>query len=502
MHLLTIFKVFTVFSKKGSYMYRILGFVLMLIISVYSAGSRFTDSLTLVAIKNLNPHCDFSTWEDTSILDFWDGVTIADNRIKTLNIQNKGISSLPKEIDYLTELQSFYLNSNSLTTLPETFGNLDSLYHLDLNNNELEELPESFGQISIVKLNLSNNQLTKLPSNFDSIAIKQSFFRFVDLSNNRLESLPFSFGRNFHNLKRLDLSNNNLRELPGSFNNLKRISTLKLAQNNLSLVPNAMLKFNDLDTLDLSGNQIDFIEDTLFLGKKIRYLNLSSNQLTEIPQTVRNLFDLEYLNLANNRIAQLPQYIGGAEIQKLILDNNLFIEVPEAIKNMRALSYLSLKNNQLATVYSFVGDLLELDTLILANNTLCNLPREIMQLNPNSLDVGYNKMVEEDLENFLVSWLNSFDPDWIMTQNKSISVITPVKINVTSKIITSINTSNITFNKKLTGAEFTLTNYSGKIICQKKVYGSRVLLPSIADGFYLGIVKEGQDCISFKLRVK
>ena len=55
----------------------------------------------------------------------------------TLDLSAKGLTTLPPEIGYLTELTDLKLENNRLTELPPEIGDLTRLGRLDLNRNRL-----------------------------------------------------------------------------------------------------------------------------------------------------------------------------------------------------------------------------------------------------------------------------------------------------------------------------------------------------------------------------
>ena len=70
------------------------------------------------------------------------------------------ITTLPKELRNLTQLQWLYLHDNQLTTLPKELGNLTRLQWLYLHDNQLTTLPKELGNLTrLQELSLEGNQL-------------------------------------------------------------------------------------------------------------------------------------------------------------------------------------------------------------------------------------------------------------------------------------------------------------------------------------------------------
>ena len=103
--------------------------------------------------------------------------------IDTLNLSNKHLTEVPKELGSLTSLKKLYLsNNNKLTEVPKEIGLLTSLQILDLSYNQLTSVPEELGAlISLERLYLFNNQLTSIPKEIGLLTSLQILY----LSSNR-----------------------------------------------------------------------------------------------------------------------------------------------------------------------------------------------------------------------------------------------------------------------------------------------------------------------------
>ncbi len=84
---------------------------------------------------------------------------------KHLNLSYLHITTLPREIGRLSNLESLNLSQNELSTLPREIGELYNLQRLDLSGNPLVELPPEIGNLSkLTHLRLFNCRLSNLPS--------------------------------------------------------------------------------------------------------------------------------------------------------------------------------------------------------------------------------------------------------------------------------------------------------------------------------------------------
>src|SRR3972149_3966710 len=79
------------------------------------------------------------------------------------NCSEKLLTSLPREIGYLTNLEILNCSGNELTSLPREIGYLTNLRKLDCSGNLLTSLPREIGCLTNLQvLNCSWNRLVHL----------------------------------------------------------------------------------------------------------------------------------------------------------------------------------------------------------------------------------------------------------------------------------------------------------------------------------------------------
>jgi Leucine-rich repeat (LRR) protein len=112
-------------------------------------------------------------------------------KVKSLSLPGKDLSSLPDEIFLFTKLEKLTLTHNKLYRLPEALGQLTELRELHVRGNGLQELPDSIGQLTKLRvLDLEANCIWRLP---DSLA-QCAELRTVNLTNNPYSYVRASFG--------------------------------------------------------------------------------------------------------------------------------------------------------------------------------------------------------------------------------------------------------------------------------------------------------------------
>ena len=123
-------------------------------------------------------------------------------------------------MNYIPNFKSLWLNDNNLTTLPKSITNLTNLERLWLSKNKLTTLKGISNLKNLEMLDLSNNELTTLKG-----IDKLTNLKFLSLYGNELTSLPDSIG-NLKNLEMMDLRGNPIT-IDDAYKNKKEIERIK-----------------------------------------------------------------------------------------------------------------------------------------------------------------------------------------------------------------------------------------------------------------------------------
>jgi len=123
-------------------------------------------------------------------------------------------------MNYIPNFKSLWLNDNNLTTLPKSITNLTNLERLWLSKNKLTTLKGISNLKNLEMLDLSNNELTTLKG-----IDKLTNLKFLSLYGNELTSLPDSIG-NLKNLEIMDLRGNPIT-IDDAYKNKKEIERIK-----------------------------------------------------------------------------------------------------------------------------------------------------------------------------------------------------------------------------------------------------------------------------------
>ena len=131
-------------------------------------------------------------------------------QLEVLDLHNNLLKNIPPSLVKLTNLKSLNLSDNHIRTLPNDIGDLISLSALELSRNELQFVPVSVLQCtSLTTLSLHSNVLEVLPDAIGTLPLLTK----LDISGNRIKYLPFSIGFS-NSLKELILFGNPLEQPP------------------------------------------------------------------------------------------------------------------------------------------------------------------------------------------------------------------------------------------------------------------------------------------------
>ena len=204
--------------------------------------------------------------------------------VKTLDVTNNRLATLPPALAALTNLQRLVrplgafvaprrtactlmlaalqvLTQNALTALPPAICGLTGLKLLMLDGNALRSLPDELGAlVRLEKLSVAGNALTALPDALGSLKSLKT----LCVARNQLQALPAALST-CAALEELDAAGNALQALPPQLGALPRLALLQLDDNALRGVPSELLRgCVALTTLSLHGNPVtlDALEAT------------------------------------------------------------------------------------------------------------------------------------------------------------------------------------------------------------------------------------------------
>lgn len=212
-------------------------------------------------------------------------------QITKLDLSNKNLKSIPKDVFLCTNLTKLILCDNNIREIPKEISLLQKLKVLDLSNNKINVLYADIFRIpKLITLNVANNNLKTIPRQISESRIKNIF-----LQNNQITKV---FEEQISKIVNLNISHNQIEEFSVnkfdsklkhiwiSDNPIKKISLNWVYLHNIkSIYAYSKMKEADYssDYLKLSskkGNSINVLK-SIFKQKE-----LITNHLVDNPKPV------------------------------------------------------------------------------------------------------------------------------------------------------------------------------------------------------------------------
>lgn len=183
-------------------------------------------------------------------------------------------------------LKSLNLSNNYLSSLPSTFDSLSNLKILNVSFNRLTSLPHLDGLSSLEELNLESNFLTHIAPTAEGIIDK--VMKNITTTNSNMQTLS-----KLLSLSKLNLRNNRLVSFPEVIIKMPNLRTCDLSHNNIqqvSLTLDLPFDINLLTSLDLSHNKLTSLSTEI---ASLIQLNASHNLLTSLGSNLTSLVALK-----------------------------------------------------------------------------------------------------------------------------------------------------------------------------------------------------------------
>ena len=220
--------------------------------------------------------------------------------IKTLDLTEKKLLSLPKTIFEIESLEELVLEDNGFTELPEEISNLKNLRKLNLKKTGIDSLPDVIGKLE------------------------------------KLEELNLNYCQN-------------LKTLPQSIGNLKNLKKLSLWCY-CGEIPKEITNLSNLEELDIYGwyQQVEEpvnIPEWIFELKGLKTLKLNNNSFKSLPEKILELKNLEalYLNSALCYVQTLPD-LGRLNLKKLEADGRIAISSRPHVQHKMLQNFFKIKS--------------------------------------------------------------------------------------------------------------------------------------------------------------
>ncbi|CAG8480701.1 9919_t:CDS:2 [Scutellospora calospora] len=238
--------------------------------------------------------------------------------VQKFDLRNNQLTSIPKTIQFMTNLTHLTCICNTLQTLPSEIRHLVSLHTLDIHFNNLASLPQEIWLCqSLTILNASSNLLEQFPAppttlSTDPSSRSRQFplirsLRALYLADNLLTPEIFPYIPLFSELEVLNISFNMLDQIPQGGISNPHLTELYLSGNQLSSLPEDIEKLTSLRVLHVNGNRLTTLPAELSKIRKLVVLDVGNNFL---KYNIANWqydwnwnwnLELKYLNLSGNK---------------------------------------------------------------------------------------------------------------------------------------------------------------------------------------------------------
>lgn len=230
----------------------------------------------------------------------------------------------------------------------------------------------------VVKIDEAEKSTTKLKLHEVDLQNKYGKFKkmkslkVLDLQNNKIDSLPLGVYQNpgLQFFKSTGNPIKKVREEAGNWGALKEFVMHKCAVDSL---PKAAANWRSLQRLEIQANK----SDTFYLNGSIKnYKHLESLLFYQVktysfPEGIGELKKMKSMYMIDCGVEKLDSSLYDCEsVEVLVLDNNKLRSIEKDILKLDKLKLLSLKNNKIAKLPEFVSKLKNLEMLNLQGNSI------------------------------------------------------------------------------------------------------------------------------------
>ncbi len=258
-----------------------------------------------------------------------DVAIVGAGRIVAVDVSQRGLTEIPRELFSLTALEALDVSGNSILALPNGIDRWTRLRLLDISDNALtsDAVASMGGLDSLCVLDMSGNFLSAVP---DGLGELDSMLTVLDLANNALDTLALIGWNAPASLEWLDLSGNSLGRLATSVGGLHALRELDVSRNVLDVLP-PLDGLVALEIFRAADNALRGLPSLSAL-QTLRVFDLSSNTIDSLPPSIGDLACIDTLDLTSNRLEKLPLEITALDgIGRALVAGNRLCDVRETI---------------------------------------------------------------------------------------------------------------------------------------------------------------------------
>jgi Leucine-rich repeat (LRR) protein len=359
---------------------------------------------------------------------------------------------------FITNLKLTMNLFNSINEIDfEKFPYLPKLKTLIINNVFIKRIPKViFDLPNLDSLTIQNTPLKEIPKNFNTT----SPIRDIELPSNRITEFPYHL-KDLPNLINLNLYSNIIKgELKEEIKDFPFLEHINISNNNMN---GTLTISKTIRRLYASDNEFNSVSSNFF--NSLIILDLSNNKIAnDVFEILTKFRKLNCLYLSHNEyIDEIPQSIGNLiNLNQLILDTLNIKKLPSNIFKLNNLEVFSIYNNPQLTT----------NIINFGNSTInsCNLENtNISCYQPGTCDnisSSYKLCTEEEINEILQSQIeiesNEIENEYVLTlECKNLYNFLKISSNIYCCQIEGITCDNYGFIVKLIFNGKSLSNSSG-----------------------------------------
>jgi Leucine-rich repeat (LRR) protein len=323
----------------------------------------------------------FEEWEEYecrgfSVISYF----IEDGHVRKLNLQqNDPLKHLefPQCFQDLTHLQELGIyccvcDSTNLGDLPQ----LKSIHFCDCRINQLSEKFATIETLQKIEFDYDTS-LSLIPSWFVNFKQLEALcFHFVSHID-----FPVMFLKNYPKLQQLEIFFNKNDDISLVFQNLPHLRELTVYGKEFITIPLSLTQLS-LEHLTLSSTSIQTLPAEWGKLQNLRSLKIKNAPLTPLElQKIRHLHAIQELTIQEIGDLGDISWIGElTNLQRLILTDNKIQNIPSVLNQLRYLVHLDLSRNKLGQFPPILLEIETSETICLVGNKITKIPDEIIHL--------------------------------------------------------------------------------------------------------------------------
>lgn len=246
---------------------------------------------------------DTSIWEDNAVF--------IDHMLKKFNLQS--IDQLTKPM--LSSITEIIINTPELTSIPKAIASMTNLERLDLSGSRVTKLPDMTSLTKLKEINISNTDIDYI----DQSVLDLVNIQILDVSGNNFTDISPEIG-GMTGLRELYLNDNQLTALPEDMSKLENLFKLNISNNNINPLPSWFTNYKNFILIAQNNGLSDIPQS--YESMSMVYLDISGNNFSKIPEVLLTIDSLNTLIANDNQIVNSSNVRDGWSLTGNLLDSS------------------------------------------------------------------------------------------------------------------------------------------------------------------------------------